>query len=215
MSARRKSHIKGGNWAWQLIDMLESPAWQVLSLSARRVIDRLQIELAHHAGHGNGNLMVTHAQFEEYGIHHDGVGPAIRECVALGFVEITRRGVAGNAGYRVAAKYRLTFRPSGNPNARKSDHIEATNDWRKIRSIEEAEAKAEQARKKIRHAAPRRAKNKTQSWNPGPGQSWIPGPVERKSPVLDSRTTVAPESKTTFYISGGEGGRGTEEALGA
>jgi hypothetical protein len=96
---------------------------------------------------------VTHDDFQKYGIHHNAVSPAIRECVALGFVAITRLGVAGNARYRMAAQYRLTFRPSGNPRAGAADHKDPTDEWRKIRSIEEAEAKAARARKEVRHAA--------------------------------------------------------------
>ena len=34
--------------------MMASPAFRVLSLSARRVLDRLEIELAHHGGQDNG-----------------------------------------------------------------------------------------------------------------------------------------------------------------
>ena len=45
----RRNKISG-QFAWQLIEMLESPAWRVLTLSARRVFDRIQIEHAHHGG---------------------------------------------------------------------------------------------------------------------------------------------------------------------
>ena len=43
-----------GQFAPRLIEMLESPAYCVLSLSARRVLDRLEIELGHHGGKDNG-----------------------------------------------------------------------------------------------------------------------------------------------------------------
>jgi hypothetical protein len=47
MSSRsRRSSIKG-QWAGITIDMLESPAYRALSLSALRILARLQIELAH------------------------------------------------------------------------------------------------------------------------------------------------------------------------
>jgi hypothetical protein len=36
--------------------MLESPAFCTLSLTARRILGRLEIEIAHHGGHGNGKL---------------------------------------------------------------------------------------------------------------------------------------------------------------
>jgi hypothetical protein len=59
--------------------MLESPAYRVLSLSAHRVISRIEIELAHHGGNDNGRLPVTKQDFIDYGIHHNSVAPAIRE----------------------------------------------------------------------------------------------------------------------------------------
>ena len=48
---KRRTQIDG-QFAAREIKMLESPAFRVLSLSARRILDRLEIELAHHAkGH--------------------------------------------------------------------------------------------------------------------------------------------------------------------
>jgi hypothetical protein len=39
--------------------MLESPAWRVLSLSARRVLDRVSIELRHQGGNTMPSLRST------------------------------------------------------------------------------------------------------------------------------------------------------------
>lgn len=49
-----------------LVGMLESPAYRVLTLSARRVLDRLEIELLRHGGNENGRLAVTYRQFEDW-----------------------------------------------------------------------------------------------------------------------------------------------------
>ena len=121
--------------------MLESPAHRVLSLSARRVLDRLEIELYRHGGkpEENGRLASTYDHFVEFGIERHAIGPAIREAVALGFVQITRRGCAGNAGYRQPTWYRLTYRHSGSDKR-------TTDDWRKIETIEQAEIIAKAAR---------------------------------------------------------------------
>ena len=112
-----------------------------MSLSAKRILERLEIELFHHGGkpEENGKLPCTYEHFEEYGVHADAIAPAIREAVALGFVEITRPGCAGNAGYRQPTLYRLTYRHSGS-------HRETTDEWRQIKTIEEAKAIAERAR---------------------------------------------------------------------
>ncbi len=82
--------------------MLESPAYRALSLSAQRVMSRLEIELARHGGkpEENGRLACTFDHFVEYGVERHAIAPAIRELVVLGFIEITRQGCAGNAGFR-------------------------------------------------------------------------------------------------------------------
>jgi hypothetical protein len=130
--------------------MLESPAYRVLSLSAHRAMARLEIELANHGGkpEENGKLPCTFEHFVEFGLHRHAIAPAIRELVALGFVEITRQGSAGNAGFRQPTLYRLTFRHCGS-------HKEATDEWRRIKSIKEAEAIAERARSPQSERAPK------------------------------------------------------------
>jgi hypothetical protein len=120
------------------LDMLQSPAWRVLSLSAHRVIYRVSIELRQHAGNVGDGLCVTYDDFEEYGIHRHAVAAAIREAVALGFLEIMRPGRAGNAEYRRATLYRPTFemRVDGEP----------THEWRQIKTLEQAMEIAAKAR---------------------------------------------------------------------
>jgi len=83
-----------GQFSARTIAMLESPAYRALSRAAHQVLTRIEIEHAHHGGKDNGRLPVTSAQFVEYGIHRHAIAPAIRELVALGFIEITREGRA-------------------------------------------------------------------------------------------------------------------------
>jgi hypothetical protein len=134
----RKNKISG-QFSARTIAMMESPAFQVLSLSAHRILARLEIEHAHHGGNDNGELPVTSDQFIEYGIHHNAVSPAIREVEALGFVEITEQGRAGNAEWRRPNKFRLTYRQVG--------RSATTDEWRNIKTMEEAEVVAQTARK--------------------------------------------------------------------
>ncbi|MEQ1955963.1 hypothetical protein [Mesorhizobium sp. CN2-181] len=131
-----------GQFGWRLIEMYESPAYRVLSKSGHLVLARLEIEIAHHGGNDNGKLPTTFDQFNEYGIHRNSIAPAIREVVALGFVEVTERGRAGNAEWRRPSVYRVTYRPT--------KLTDATDDWRKIKTIEEAEAIAAEARKETK-----------------------------------------------------------------
>ena len=57
-----------GVFAARTIEMLESPAYRVLSLSAHRILARLEIELASHGGNDNGRLPLTYNQLVEYGL---------------------------------------------------------------------------------------------------------------------------------------------------
>src|SRR5262249_53481493 len=119
---KRRNRIDG-QWSARPIDMLESAAWRELSLSARKIIDRIEIELAPHGGNDNGQLPVTKLDFVEYGISPRLVAPAIREAEALGFIRVTERGRGGNAEYRQPNLFFLTFANSRSSNT-------PTHDWR-------------------------------------------------------------------------------------
>ena len=135
---RRRGQIDGA-FATRLIEMLCSPACKCLSLSARRCLDRIEIEHSRHGGRENGRLPVTYRDFEEHLIDRHAIAPALRELEALGFLEITEQGRAGNAEWRRPNKFRLTFAygDRGNP---------PTHEWRRIKSAEEASALAKAAR---------------------------------------------------------------------
>jgi hypothetical protein len=129
-----------GQFNARLIEMMESPAYRVLSLSARRVLDRIKVELAHHGGNDNGKLPVTYEHFMEYGIDRHAIAPAIRELEALGFIEMTQRGRPSAGEFRSPNLFRLTCvncKSSPNP----------THEWRRVADIETAEALARFARR--------------------------------------------------------------------
>jgi hypothetical protein len=105
------------------------------------VLDRIEIELAHHGGNDNGKLPVTYDDFRQYGIDRDAIAPAIRENEALGFLKITERGRAGNREFRSPNKFGLTYRHW--------DRAKPTDEWRRLETIEDAEAIAQAARKQI------------------------------------------------------------------
>jgi hypothetical protein len=123
------------------LSMLSSPALMVLSLAARRVLTRIEIEHMQHGGKENGNLTVTYDQFEDYGIHRHSIGPATRELEALGLIEITEHGRAGNREYRRPNKYRLTYCVA------KGGMGHGTHEWRGITTVEQAKKAAASARR--------------------------------------------------------------------
>jgi hypothetical protein len=120
--------------------MMSSPAYRVLSLSAHRVLDRVCIELAHHGGNDNGALPITYEQFCEYGIDRQAIPRAIRELEALGFLEVTMRGRPSAGDYRWPNLFRLTcLNCKSGP--------QPTHEWRRIKTMQDAEAIADMARK--------------------------------------------------------------------
>jgi phytoene dehydrogenase-like protein len=192
MSSRKRSTSFRGQFAGRLIEMLESPAHRALSLSALRVICRLEIENAHHGGKENGHLPVTYDDFERFGVHRHAIRPAIQEAVALGFLEITRQGRAGNAEFRSPNYFRLTFRP-----AKGSYGNDGTHEWRQI---------DEKCARSIAAAARKAKPEKTRAqWRKTTGLS---GGSRHQEPSIHSAktatTTYGAETTTTFDISGRE-----------
>jgi hypothetical protein len=190
MTSKRK-HSFSGQFAGRLVEMLESPAFRQLTLSALRVIHRVEIENAHHGGiKDNGRLPVTFDDFEEYGIHRHAIAPAIREAVALGFLEITDHGRAGNAEWRKPNLFRLTFRPS------KGNYGDGTHEWRKIATDEEARTIAAQARAPVPAIGKSQCRKTT---------NLVPGNRTKNTRSHSSETDTTghgAETTTTFDISG-------------
>jgi hypothetical protein len=190
---RRRTSIDG-QFAARLITMLESPAFRELSLSARRVLDRLEIELAHHGGMDNGRLPVTFDDFQRYGIDRHAIAPAIRELIALGFVEVTEHGRAGNAEWRTPNRFRITYKPT------KSE--DATHEWKRISTTERATAKAKEARKLI---IPRSGTTQPKNKNPVGKNTAHSGQTPHLPPVLNPPITGTGHKPTLLSISRGGG----------
>jgi len=182
---RRRPGTIGGQFAPRLIEMLEASAYRVLSLTARRVIERIEIELGHHGGNDNGRLVVTYDDFARYGIDRHAIAPAIREAEALGFIEITQRGRAGNAKWHAPNTFRLTFCPS------KRGGSDSTHEWRRISTIEAAKAIAKTAR----------TKNISQ-WGKTPSTSGENPHRKPKCPVGETPTTAIVGNPPLLSISG-------------
>jgi hypothetical protein len=192
---RNRSGQRGGaskmrfesSFAGRTIAMLESPAYRVLTLSAHRILARLEIELHRHGGkpEENGQLPCTYEDFAAYGISRNEIAPAIRELAALGFIQVTRTGSVGNAEHRLAALYLLTYYWSG------SD-VRLIDGWKRIQTDEEAETVAKTAR--TRKTANARAR---EFGIRGAKARW-----KNKTPVMDSIPTPVMDS----ILKGGQKG---------
>lgn len=161
-AGRRRNKI-AGQFAARPISMLESPAYRALSRAAHQVLARIEIEHAHHGGADNGVLPVPYDHFVEYGLHRHAIAPALRELEALGFIERTTRGAALNGDMRQPSLYRLTYRHA------KGVDGDGTHEWRKVKTIEEAEAMAKEARQEadFRSRALGRARSQKQKASDG------------------------------------------------
>ena len=69
------------------------------------------------------------------------IRPAINGTVALGFIRVTRKGSVGNAEFRQSTLFLVTYLPAG------SNQV-VEDGWRRIQTIEEAEAVSKHARAK-------------------------------------------------------------------
>jgi hypothetical protein len=124
--------------------LLNSCAWQALSGQGFKVLSRIELELMRHGGKDNGQLVIPYNDFQEFGAGHKPiVARAIREAEALGLL-VVRRGRGGNGRKREPSKYRLTYLPANG--------AAPTDDWSKIASREEAQAKLQSIKPKRRQS---------------------------------------------------------------
>lgn len=200
--AKRRS-VLAEQWIAYSREMIESPALRVLSQTAIRVMHRLEAEHMNHGGGENGRLQVTYDQLHEWGMDRNAIAPAIRELVALGFVEITEPGYGGAEKGRSNC-FRLTYVNS------KSREV-PTNEWSKIATLEKAESLASAARaikdQRARDLGRRGARGRAKKYSPvsrSPTEPVSKPPTKMTIPQSANPRLLGPVSKslTTIYISG-------------
>jgi hypothetical protein len=198
MGARRGRRTSiSGQFAPRLVEMLESFAYRVMSLSARRAIDRVEIELAHHGGNDNGKLPVTFQQFISYGIDRHSVAPAIREAISLGFLRITQAGCAGNREYRSPNLFRLTYRPA------KGVPGDGSHEWKLFGSLGDAKQTASKARAETSTREYRPKKQKTRG---GKHTSSVGKTPTETAPLSVGETPTTPQCGKPPLLSISRGG---------
>jgi hypothetical protein len=147
-----------GQFAPRLIDLLESPAYRTLHLPEHRILARLEIELAHHGGLENGSLIVTYEQFMAYGVRLNSIAPAIRTLIALGFIRV-KLGRGGNSEFYQPNRFELTYRKI--QAKRYGDVIEESNDWKRVKTLDEAQRIAKVARSEKTKTGPKKKQKST------------------------------------------------------
>jgi hypothetical protein len=184
---RYKSAKIGEKFAAHPVRMLQSPAWRVLSRAARQFLDRLEIEMANHGGH-NKELPLTYQDLIAYGMTREQIPAAMREAQALGFAACVEKGSGGNAKWRKASLWRITYLHNrGDP---KDPSNAATHDWQKIETLAQAKAVQRQARasrdQNAVNTAQRRYRNRF--GNPAPAPVRETRTENGKSPGGEIRT---------------------------
>ena len=125
-------------------EMIESAAFHALSGSSFKLLFLLGTVWARHGGLSaniNGEIVVSYERFIKFWkMDRHTVAAALRELVALGFVE-RKKGCAGNADEREPNAFRLRFLPS--------EGVPATgsHEWRGIATDEQAETIRNEARR--------------------------------------------------------------------
>ena len=135
-------------------NLLNSPAWLAMSDQCRKLVDALMAEHADHGGLENGNLMAPYNMLQSRGMRRGNILNAIVEAEALGIVDPTR-GVRSYGSRRAPSSYRLTW--LGTP-----DGLMATNEWRAIKTTEEANTRISNARDRLKRERATRTANRVE-----------------------------------------------------
>jgi hypothetical protein len=103
------------------------PILRELSLTARRILDTLEIEHCRRGGRENGKLICTYDYLARFaGVSRSCIRAALRELVAAGLIEIVRPGCRSWADLRAPSQYRITYLPTF-----QGQWIEPTHEWKK------------------------------------------------------------------------------------
>jgi len=121
----------GTPWLAIKRDLIESPAWQALSIHGRRLLDFLMVEHLSHASRENGHLKATYGQLVAIGIGRRFIALALEEVTALGLVSVERGGRCARARDHMNV-YTLTMFGSKRVGARADYYVEPTNEWRTV-----------------------------------------------------------------------------------
>jgi hypothetical protein len=164
-----------------------------LSAAAHKALWRLVVEHCRHAGLENGALIVTHRQFEEIGIRHGGVKPALDELAAAGLIGVTRSG-RGRNGDGVPNRYRITFlKAKFVPITGEPYYLPPTHEW-----LDRPESAAKKPRAEERKCSPENHFTGERICSPARSES----APQRDGAPPDSAIPLGSKNAPPIYISG-------------
>jgi hypothetical protein len=123
-------------------DLLNSHAWLAMPDQSRRLIDALMAEHADHGGLENGNLKAPYDMLESRGMRRGNILRAILVAEALGIIDVVR-GVRSYGSRKGPSIYRLTWLGT-------ADGLTPTNEWKSIKTEEEAAARVRNADERLK-----------------------------------------------------------------
>jgi len=211
MTAYRTSLIKRHRSTKVEVEQRRQDLYDIVSaaqpMTVRQVFYQATVRgIVEKAESGYAKLPVTFRDFHDYGIHWDLIAPSIRAAEALGFIRVTQWGVASAAEFHLSTLFALTHLPTDD------GKTAATDDWRKIATLEEAKAIGKDARKApAQHSRlPKRRRIKTEIHSGKPERTHS-GKPERKPVNFHSgkpEHCVTPDSGALSISRGGGGGSG-------
>lgn len=137
-----------GSYVPRRLEMLQSPAWRCAPRPMVKWLEVLEVEHMRHKGCANGHLFKSYTQFIDEGFNRNTVSSMSRIAEALGFVRINRETGIGTKDLRDACAYTLTYLPTGT-----GRDMPPTDDWRRIKTEEQANRIIDEAREKKRKPA--------------------------------------------------------------
>jgi hypothetical protein len=130
-------------------DLLASPAYTARSWVAEKVLTGILIEHAAHNGNENGNLRVSFTELCRQRVSRKSIRRGLVELRALGLIEFWE-GHRSYGKHQAPNVYRITW--LGTP-----DGVLPTNEWQRIKTVEEALARVERALEEDESKRPERA----------------------------------------------------------
>lgn len=129
-------------------DLYDSPAFR--ALSPHDVLTYLAL-LRDLKGTNNGDLSLPRTKAKDRGVsHHVTLARSLRALAAVGLIALTRKGGCAKGGKKLVNLYRVTDREVFAMPNKFVEAYPATNDWKKIKSVEEAHALIAKAEAEIK-----------------------------------------------------------------
>jgi hypothetical protein len=139
--SRSRPNTIQGQFRYHTIDFVASPVWRALSLSERKILDRIDLELASHGGRDNGDLIITRRDFADFGVSPKAQLRGIAGLVALGPIKWMPGHASPDPAHGRAARFGILYRSTLNGPSEEQ--------WRRFKTIDEVKATLTRARAKV------------------------------------------------------------------